>query len=194
MKKSSGHSFGLVLDNDETWAFLQRLSKFTKNKQDLKKNHILQIRSKLEQSSELWHSSITSKCEDDLERVQKSALKIILGESYVSYDNALKVLKLQSLKERREDLCLKFAKKCLEVPKLKKMFPRSQQNHTMGKRSTESFKVKRGLTERMRRSAIPHMQRLLNEDNKKKRDICRQITNYKPVNNDFVCKSVSLRD
>ena len=30
------------------------------------------------------------------------------------------------------------------------------------------------------------MQRLLNEDYKKKRDICRKISNYKPVNNDFV--------
>ena len=105
-----------------------------------------------------------------------------------------KVLKLQSLKERREDLCLKFARKCLEVPKLNKMFPRSKQNHAMDKRSTETFLVKRGLTERMRKSAIPHMQRLLNEDDKKKRDICRQISNYKPVNNDFVCKSVSLRN
>ena len=63
----------------------------------------------------------------------------------------------------------------------------------MGKRSTETFLVKRGLTERMRKSAIPHMQRLLNEDDKKKRDICRQISNYKPVNNDFVCKSVSQK-
>ena len=110
----------------------------------------------------LWHSSLTKKCEDNLERVQKSAFKIILGESYKSYDNALKVLKLQSLKERREDLCLKFARKCLEVPKLNKMFPRSKQNHAMDKRSTETFLVKRGLTERMRKSAIPHMQRLLN--------------------------------
>ena len=64
----------------------------------------------------------------------------------------------------------------------------------MGKRSTESFQVKRGLTERMKRSAIPHMQRLLNEDARKRRDICRQISSYKPVNNDFVCKSVSLRN
>ena len=173
--------------------FLHKLSKFTKNKQDLKKIYILQIRSKLEQSSVLWHSSLTKKCEDNLERVQKSALKIILRESYESYDNTLKVLKLQSLKERREDLSLKFAKKCLEVPKLSKMFPRSQQNHAMSKRCTESFQVKRGLTERMRRSAIPHMQRLLNEDIRKQRDICRQISDYKPVNNDSVCRSVSLR-
>ena len=46
--------------------------------QDLKKIYILQIRSKLEQSSVLWHSSITKKCKYNLERVQKSALKIIL--------------------------------------------------------------------------------------------------------------------
>ena len=76
---------------------------------------------------------------------------------------------------------------------VRKDVPRSRQSHVMGKRSTESFQVKRGLTERMKRSAIPHMQRLLNEDNRKQRDICRQISDYKPVNNDFVCKSVSLR-
>ena len=165
--------------------FLHKLSKFTNNKQDLKKIYILQIRSKLEQSCVLWHSSITQKCEENLERVQKSALRIILGVQYLNYENALRVLKLQSLKERRNALCLKFAQKCLMVPKLKEMFPRNQQNHDMGKRRVESFQVKRALTERLRRSAIPYMQRLLNEENRKQRDICRQISNYKPVNNDL---------
>ena len=141
----------------------------------------------------LWHSSITKKCEDSLERVQKSALKIILGDEYVSYTNALKVLKLQSLKERREELCFKFAKKCLMVPKLQRMFPKSHHNHDMEKRGSEAFQVKRGLTERLRRSAIPHMQRLLNEHESKKRNIHRQISSFKPVNNGLSCKSVSLR-
>ena len=163
--------------------FLHKLSRFTKNKMDLRKIYILQIRSKLEQSAVLWHSSLTQKCESNLERVQKSALKIILGDKYVSYENALKVLKLQSLKERREELCLKFARKCLEVPKFEKMFPRNHNDHDMEMRGSEFFKVKRGLTERLRRSAIPHMQRLLNDHQKKRRDICRKITSYKPVNN-----------
>ena len=123
----------IVKESNKRMVFLHKLARFTKNKEYLKNIYILQIRSKLEQSSVVWHSSLTKKCEDSLERVQKSALKIILGESYESYDNALKVLKLQSLKERREDLCLKFAKKCLEVPKLNKMFPRSQRNYDMGK-------------------------------------------------------------
>ena len=165
--------------------FLHKLSKFTKNKQDLKKIYILQIRSKLEQSAVVWHSSITKKCEDNLERVQKSALKIILSDKYVDYDNALKVLNLQSLRGRREDLCLKFAQKCLQVPKLKRMFPRSHHNHEMSKRRSEYFRVNRGLTERLRRSAIPHMQRMLNEQEREKRKICKQIDSFKPVNNGF---------
>ena len=153
----------IVKEANKRMFFLHKLSKFTNNKQDLKKIYILQIRSKLEQSCVLWHSSITQKCEENLERVQKSALRIILGVQYLNYENALRVLKLQSLKERRNALCLKFAQKCLLVPKLKEMFPRNQQNHDMGKRRVESFQVKRALTERLRRSAIPYMQRLLND-------------------------------
>ena len=199
---------GTVITNDLKWErntdkiikeankrmfFLHKLSKFTKNKEDLKKIYILQIRSKLEQSAVLWHSSITKKCEINLERVQKSAFKIILGDKYVDYDNSLKVLKLQSLKERREDLCFKFAKKCLQVPKFEKMFPRSHRDHDMDKRRSERFIVNRGLTERMRKSSIPHMQRLLNKHEREKKDICKQIDEFKPVNNGLFCKSVSLR-
>ena len=85
----------IVKESNKRMFFLHKLSRFTKNKQDLKKIYILQIRSKLEQSSVLWHRSITKKSEYNLERVQKLVLKIILEDCYVRYDNALKVLKLQ---------------------------------------------------------------------------------------------------
>ena len=64
----------------------------------------------------------------------------------------------------------------------------------MDKRRSEYFQVNRGLTERLRRSSIPYMQRLLNEHKRKNMDIKKQISDYKPVNNGFYCKSVSLRD
>ena len=55
--------------------------------------------------------SSLSKCnENDLERVQKSALKVILKNKYSDYKNALKNLNIESLCERRELLCLKFAR------------------------------------------------------------------------------------
>lgn len=54
--------------------------------------------------------SITLEEQDSLERVQKVSLKIILKSKYTDYDHALKKTKLESLKTRRERLCLKFAK------------------------------------------------------------------------------------
>ena len=162
--------------------FLHKSSKFTCTKSDLKKICILQIRSKLEQSAVVWHSSLTQKCRNKLERVQKSALRVILGDQYVNYRNALKVLNLQSLDERRESLCLKFAKKCLQLEKFKSLFPKRYQVHNMGKRGSEKFVMRRIFTERHKKSAIPYMQRLLNRVETEKRKICKQIDNYKPVN------------
>ena len=41
----------------------------------------------------------------DLERVQKAAVKVILGKDYVNYDEALSELKLESLEKRRAEQC-----------------------------------------------------------------------------------------
>ena len=65
----------------------------------------------LEYSAVVWHSSLSQNNISDIERVQKSVLKIILKERYKDYESALKDLNLESLSKRREMLCLKFAKK-----------------------------------------------------------------------------------
>ena len=51
--------------------------------------------------------------------------------------------------------------------------------------SVEKFVVTKASTERLRRSAIPSMQRQLNIDDKKKREIFKIIENTVPVNNDY---------
>ena len=104
---------------------------------------------------------------------------------------SINVLDMKSLEDRRQSLCLKFAKKCLEVKKLRKMFPKKLAMHDMSKRNLEYHKVNRTLTKRYLNSAVPQMQRMLNSDKKKKIEILRQLSSY-PVNNDF-CKSISLR-
>ena len=113
-----------------------------------------------------------------------------MGKKYTSYRNALKELNIDSLEERRESLCIKFAKKCLKVNKLRKMFPKKVIMHEMSKRNFEYFRVNKTLTNRYLNSAIPQMQRILNKDKKKEIDILNQLK--MPVNNDF-CKSLSLR-
>ena len=176
----------IVKEANKRMIFLHKSSKFTSNKNDLKKIYILQIRSKLEQSAVVWNSSLTQKCKNKLERVQKSALRIILGDQYLTYKNAMEVLKLQSLDERRESLCLKFAKKCLQVEKFKSLFPKKHHIHNMEKRGSERFLMKRSFTERHKNSAIPYMQRLLNRVETKKMKLCRQIENFRPVNSRFL--------
>ena len=172
-------------------SFLHKAAKFTSHSSDLKKIYILQVRSKLEQSAVLWHYGLTEKNKIDLERVQKSALRIILGKRYTTYNDALKLLDIESLDDRRKSLCFKFAKKCLEVKKLKKMFPKKVEMHDMSKRNFEYYKVNRTLTKRYLNSAVPQMQRILNVDKKKKFKILKQLSSY-PVNNGS-CNSVSLR-
>ena len=70
---------------------------------------------------------------------------------------------MSTLKERREQLCLSFAIKCLKHPKFTKMFPLNEKEHKMKTRDTEKYKVQFALTERLKNSPVIYMQRLLNE-------------------------------
>ena len=101
------------------------------------------------------------------------------------------MIKIDSLEERREKLCLKFAKACLSNEKLSDIFPRNNKKHCMEKRGKEIFQVKRANTERLRKSALVSMQKMLNKEVVEKRCILRKINNYMPVNYDCM-QSISL--
>ena len=126
--------------------------------------YTLYIRSLLEQSATLWHSSLTDENINDLERVQKSALRIILQQNFRGYKQALAQLGIESLAERREQLCLSFAQKCLKNDKMKSIFPINQRSHEMTTRFEEKFSVQYANTERLKNSAIIYMQNLLNKN------------------------------
>ena len=102
---------------------LRRVASFGTSVEDLKNIYFLFVRSQLEQSAVVWHSSLTEDNKHDLERVQKSAVKIILGEKYKSYQQALSELSIDTLDMRRENLCIRFAKKCVKNDKTAQMFP-----------------------------------------------------------------------
>ena len=130
----------------------------------------------------LWHSSLTQKNRDDLERVQKSAVKCILGNNYQSYENGLEKLGLDTLEKRRDHMCLKFAKQCLKIGKMKQFFGKNVSEHSMLKRDSNTFKVARAQTERLRKSAIPSMIRILNSYESEKRKLFKQLNPSVPVN------------
>ena len=74
-----------------------------------------------------------------------------------------KTLDLQNLAERRELLCLNFAKNCLKNEKMRKYFPKNLKKHQMKTRNQEEFKIGTGRTERLKKSPITYMQYLLNK-------------------------------
>ena len=128
--------------------------------------YILYIRSVLEQSAVVWHSSITKGEQLEIERVQKCALRIILKEDYISYQSALKSCGLVTLKARRTQLCLTFARKCVKYEKTQDIFPLNKNRDTA--RWHERYQVTPAHTNRLANSAIPYMQRLLNAYEKQK--------------------------
>ena len=143
---------------------LHKLVEFNVPVDDLILIYILYIRSVLEQSCQVWHSSITFQNMTDIERVQKNALRIILKEQYISYERALEISNLKSLVERRESICLKFARSCLKNETVKDMFPLNPVDYHVDTRDREVFQVTMAHTKRLKQSAVPYMQRRLNAE------------------------------
>ena len=148
---------------------LRRVASFGASDEDMKTIYFLYVRSLLEQSATVWHSSLTEENSADLERVQKSAVKIILGDRYRGYKKSLNKLDMDMLSERREQLCLTFAQKCIKNPKTRHMFPENNKDHKMETRRPDKYKVQHANTERFRKSSIIYMQHLLNEDAEKRK-------------------------
>ena len=80
---------------------------------ELKDIYLTFIRSVLEQSAVVWHSSLTQKNIKDLERVQKVAVRIIMGKNYTTYKKGLKFLKLDTLEKGNSmsEVCKKLYEK-----------------------------------------------------------------------------------
>ena len=120
---------------------------------DLIHIYILYVRSLLEYCSVVWHSTLTKEQDHDIENVQKVCLKVILGSEYPGYEDALKFCGLDKLSERRENKCLQS------------MFPVNSQilTNPYNKRNSQHFKVNAAKSESYKRSAIPYIQRKLND-------------------------------
>ena len=127
---------------------LAKIASFGASVKDLKDVYNLFVRSILEQSSVVWGSSLTREQKIAIERVQKTAVKIISNNQAINYKKALSKLEMKSLEERRSDLSLNFAKKCLQNAKTADYFPIKTKNHTKNLRANEKFKINTALKER----------------------------------------------
>ena len=151
---------------------LKRMLHFGASIEEMVHLWILYCRSALEQSAVLWSNSLTQENKDDLERTQKCFAKLVLRDKYkdneYGYENALLILNLQTLEQRRNELSLNFAKNCIKNDVSSDLFPINNTDHPMKTRYHEMFKVLKANTDRLQKSSVIQMQHLLNSDHKAK--------------------------
>ena len=121
-----------------------------------------QVRSILEYAAVVWDAGLAQDDIQKIERVQKSACAIILGENYNSYEEAMNILQTKPLSVRRRELAKKFAAKASKHPIHKNWFIKNPPElYTRLKKPT--FKPVCGRTGRFLNSALPYLTSLLNE-------------------------------
>ena len=120
---------------------------------------VKEIRSILEMAVPVWHSGITKKQADDIESIQKTAMKIILQENYLGYDMACKIFSTQTLENHQTKLCYNLANKNLKSDH--SFFTKVGTTvKTRNKSDTvKEFKCNFG---RFSKSSLPYLARLLN--------------------------------
>ena len=129
--------------------------------------YLKEIRPVMEFAAPVWTSGITKLQSNSIERIQKVALRIILGDNYSSYSEACKQFTLERLDERRERLCSNFAVKLFLSNRRRQFF--SPPNQVRNTRSVGKHLVKENFTRTALAYNAPHnyLARLVNLQKKK---------------------------
>ena len=149
---------------------LRRLRRLGASRTDMLDVYYKQKRCVLEMAVVVWTPGLTKSESVQIERVQKCALHVILGDKYETYDQATKTLSVEKLHERRQKLSLTFAKKCEKNDKYATWFklseaikdPNINTRGAVNRNQTKYIPVP-FRTERYEKSPIPFLTKLLNE-------------------------------
>ena len=151
--KFAEHTKHIVKKASSKLWFLRRLKSHGASVDSLLDLYHLMVRSRLELASPVWANAITKGQSKAIERVQKNAFRIIQGNSNMTYEMTLKSLKEVTLAQRREEISLRFAKKCVRNERFTHLFPK---RNGMETRSNIEFVEPKCKTRRYKTSYIPH--------------------------------------
>ena len=158
MKTSRHVQHILAISYKRLWA-IRKLKNSGVSDDDILYFYYMKIRSVLESSCVVFHSMLTKDDINDIERVQKIVLKIILDDKYLDYHKSCLLLDVQSLQVRRVKLSLNFGLNCIQSEKYKHMF---KLNTYTSIRNPDKFDVPFAKTSRYFDSPMLYITRLLN--------------------------------
>ncbi|MPC27119.1 hypothetical protein E2C01_020281 [Portunus trituberculatus] len=111
-----------------------------------------------------WSSSLNLTQREQLERVQRRALRVILGPACRSYEDALTCLSLPRLATRHQEALEKFGKRLLRHPRLRHLLPPDVPPPARATRHQNRVApVRAPRTDRYRFSAVPTIVRAINK-------------------------------
>ena len=127
--------------------------------------YLKEIRSILEYGAPVWHSGLTRKMSEKIERVQKLCVKIILCDfsRQTSYTVACTLLGIEPLYLRRTELCIRFIQKTSLEPKHADMFLKSENTHNT-RQETTTYREFTYRSKRFYNSPLCYLTRLLNRN------------------------------
>ena len=163
------HVNGIVKRASKALYMLCVMKKYQAPQEQLVKIYTTYIRPLLEYCAPVFHAGLTCLQAKQLENVQKRALKLIGGYEK-SYQDLLETLQLQSLANRREQLCLRLAKQILKSTDHRDILP--LERGIISGRATRNVCALQPFCcgARLRKSTVPHMTALLNLDMQQNRD------------------------
>ena len=112
-EKWSTHVEAVCAKESKRLFALRSLKRGGVSPRDLRSVYSYFIRPVFEYAFPVWHTSLPRKLSDQLEQIQRRALRIIVP--HLSYTNGLNELDLTTLEERKESICKSFYKNNLNT-------------------------------------------------------------------------------
>ena len=141
---------------------LRRLKIFKLEPEVLFDYYVKEIRPLVEQGVPIWTSGLTKAQVNLIENIQKVALKIILGDFYISYDVACTLFCVPPLEYRRTELSTNFAIKLYRSPRSIEFFEPAKK--VVNTRNAQQLLVaeKKSNTKRCQNAPHNYLARLIN--------------------------------
>ena len=138
---------------------IRRLKKYKLDEYKLLDVYEKEVRSVLEYAVPVWHSGLTHHQSNQIERVQKQALRIILDQNYINYEVACTIFSIEPLYLRRIQLCINFAK--TDLKRKQSLFLKAP-NNSLTRRVPKLVKELKCRTKRYQNSSMPYLSKLIN--------------------------------